>query len=158
MKVARLAPLLALVAVSGYLFGGCGSGNGSPGVSGAIPSGALPEVTATRPEVTVPTIPTVPQIPTLPTLPTPTGTTGPETTTEVATTTVVETETAASPPTPSESTSPTDTGPSESVAVAPASSESNTPWGWIVLALGLLAAGVTVGIVTWRRRRSGGAS
>jgi hypothetical protein len=44
------------------------------------------------------------------------------------------------------------------VAVEPASSDSNPPWGWIILALGLLVAGVTVGIVTWRRRRGGGAA
>jgi hypothetical protein len=162
MKVARLLVVLALTAAMGYLLGACGSGNGLPGVSGEVPSGTLPDVTITRPEVTVPTLPT----PTVPTRPETTVPTRPETTvqtpldtttrpepptaTQIETTTVVETVTTAptSPPTTADETSGAQT-----VAVGQTSSESSTPWGWIILALALLAAGVTLAIVTWRRQR-----
>jgi hypothetical protein len=52
------------------------------------------------------------------------------------------------------STTPPDTSPIETVAVEPAPSESDTPWGWIVLAVGLLAAAIT-GVVIWRRKQRG---
>jgi cobalamin biosynthesis Mg chelatase CobN len=46
-----------------------------------------------------------------------------------------------------------DTNRTETVAAEPASSETGTPWGWIVLAMGLVLAAVIVGVVVWRRRR-----
>jgi hypothetical protein len=52
----------------------------------------------------------------------------------------VPTETAEAAPTLAETT------PAEP------SDEDDTPWGWIALALGLLIAGVALGIVLWRRR------
>ena len=151
---------LAFLAVPGYLLGGCDSGNGVPSFSGEVPTGALPEVTITRPEVTVPTIPTLPTLPTVPTRPetTEATTTGaapettvqPPTTTQIERTTVVETVTA-----PSTTTSPpatgTETNGSQTVAVEPTSTESGgTPWGWLIFALILLGAAAAVR----RRRRS----
>jgi LPXTG-motif cell wall-anchored protein len=55
---------------------------------------------------------------------------------------------------------PTETGVAaptlaETTAAEP-SDEDDTPWGWIALALGLLIAGVTLGIVLWRRRNDEG--
>ena len=161
MRVARLAVVLVLAAAMGYLLGACGSGNGLPGVSGEVPSGALPYVTFTRPEVTAPTLPspTVPTRPetTVPTRPvttveTPLDTTTrpePPTTTQVETTTLVETVTQTAPTTPAG-----ETNGAQTMAVEPTSSDSGTPWGWIVLALALLVGGVTLAIFTWRRRRS----
>jgi len=60
------------------------------------------------------------------------------------------------PPTTTETTP--DTSPAETVAAEPTPSESDTPWGWIALALGLLIAGVTLGIVLWRRRNDEGSA
>src|SRR5262245_11516433 len=164
MKVARLAVVLVLASAMGYLLGACGSGNGLPGVSGEVPSGALPNVTFTRPELTVPTLPS-PTVPTRPETSVPTRpvttvetpldtTTRPEspTTMKVETTTIVETVTQSAPTTPA--TTAGETNGAQTVAIAPTSSDSGTPWRWIVLALGLLVAGVTLAIVTWRRRRS----
>jgi cobalamin biosynthesis Mg chelatase CobN len=169
MRAARLGLLLGLLAVVGYLLGGCGTGNGLPGFSGEVPSGALsvptvPEVTLpdlTIPEVTVPEV-TVPTLPTRPeatepaettTRPAPPTTTQAQTTTEVSTTTVAETLTLASPPV-TEASTITETNASQTDATGEGSSEPGTPWGWILLALGLLAAAVTVAIVAWRRRRA----
>jgi hypothetical protein len=68
-----------------------------------------------------------------------------ETKTEVETVTeTVPTETGVAAPTLAETT------PAEP------SDEEATPWGWIALALGLLIAGVTLGIVLWRRRNDEG--
>ena len=166
-RTARLAPLLALLGVAGYLLGGCGGGNlsGVTGFSGEVPSEALPEITVTRPEVTLPTLPTLtetvpgatteaPEVTT--TQPQAPTTTSAPTTTRTSTTTVVETVTV-----PSASTSPTTTAETtgaETVAAEPTSSESGPPWGWIALAVGFLTAAVAVAVVAWRRQRRGGAS
>ena len=59
----------------------------------------------------------------------------------------------------------TETVPTETAVAAPTlaettpaetSDEDDTPWGWIALALGLLIAAVTLGIVLWRRRNDEG--
>ena len=156
----RLGALLIAAAFSGYLLGGC-AGDGLEGLSGAteLPTLSLPEVTV--PEVTVPDV-TLPEI-TVPTRPEPETTTSepatttkPPITTEPATTVVkTETETEREVETVTE-TVPTETGVAaptlaETTAAEP-SDEDDTPWGWIALALGLLIAGVTLGIVLWRRR------
>jgi hypothetical protein len=70
-----------------------------------------------------------------------------ETETETETETVTEavlTETAVAAPTLAETT------PAEP------SSDDDVPWGWLALALGLLIAAVTLGIVLWRRRGDDG--
>jgi hypothetical protein len=155
-----MGAVLVAAALSGYLLGGC-AGDGFEGLSGAteLPTLTFPEVTV--PEVTVPDV-TLPEV-TIPTLPEaeettgtttsePTTTTKPPITTEPATT-VVETET--------ETETVTETMLTETAVAAPTlaettpaepSDEDDTPWGWIALALGLLIAGVTLGIVLWRRR------
>ena len=157
----RLGALLIAAALSGYLLGGC-AGDGLEGLSGAteLPTLSLPEVTV--PEVTVPDV-TLPEI-TVPTRPEPetttsepTTTTKPPITTEPATTVVkTETETATETETEVETvTVPTETAVAtptlaETIPAEP-SDEGDTPWGWIALALGRLVAGVTLGIVLWRR-------
>lgn len=162
----RLGALLIAAALSGYLLGGC-AGDGLEGLSGAteLPTLSLPEVTV--PEVTVPDV-TLPEI-TVPTRPEPetttsepTTTTKPPITTEPATTVVkTETETA------TETETVTETVPTETAVAAPtlaettpseSSDEEDTPWGWIALALGLLIAAVTLGIVLWRRRNDEGSA
>ena len=165
----RLGALLIAAAFSGYLLGGC-AGDGLEGLSGAteLPTLSLPEVTV--PEVTVPDV-TLPEI-TVPTRPEaetttsePATTTKPPITTEPATTVVkTETETATETETEVEVEveTVTETVPTETAVAAPTLAETtpaepsdkdDTPWGWIALALGLLIAGVTLGIVLWRRRR-----
>jgi hypothetical protein len=163
-----MGALLVAAALSGYLLGGC-AGDGLEGLSGAteLPTLTLPDVTV--PEVTVPDV-TLPEV-TIPTLPEPEQTTGtttsepttttkPSITTEPATT-VVKTETE----TEREVETVTETVPTETAVAAPTlaettpaepSDEDGTPWGWIALALGLLIAGVTLGIVLWRRRNDEG--
>ena len=171
MRAARFGLVLGLLAVVGYLLGGCDTGNGLPGFSGEAPSGVLtvptiPEVTL--PDVTVPEI-TVPEV-TVPTLPTRPETTEPEETTTrppptttrppvttVATTTVAETLTVASPPV-TEPTTITETNASATGTTGATSSDDGTPWGWILLALGLLGAAIAVAVVAWRRQRGGGPS
>ena len=160
----RLSALLVVAALSGYLLGGC-AGDGLEGLSGAteLPTLSLPEVTVpavTVPDVTLPevTVPTRPEPET--TTSEPTTTTKPPITTEPATTVVkTETETA------TEVETVTATVPTETAVAAPTlaettpaepSDESDTPWGWIALALGLLIAAVTLGIVLWRRRNDEG--
>jgi hypothetical protein len=105
----------------------------------------------TLPEVTIPTLPEAEET-TGTTTSEPTTTTKPPITTEPATT-VVKTET--------ETETVTETMLTETAVAAPTlaettpaepSDEDDTPWGWIALALGLLIAGVTLGIVLWRRR------
>jgi hypothetical protein len=158
----RMGALLVAAALSGYLLGGC-AGDGLEGLSGAteLPTLSLPEVTV--PEVTVPDV-TLPEI-TVPTRPEPettisepTTTTKPPITTEAATT-VVKTETE------TETEVETVTVPTETAVAAPTLAETtpaepsdgdDTAWGWIALALGLLIAGVTLGIVLWRRRNDEG--
>ena len=159
----RLGALLVAAAFSGYLLGGC-AGDGLEGLSGAteLPTLTIPEVTV--PDVTVPDV-TLPEI-TVPTRPEPetttsepTTTTKPPITTGPATTVVkTETETA----TETEVGTVTETVPTETAVAAPTlaettpaepSSDDDTPWGWIALALGLLIAGVTLGVVLWRRQR-----
>jgi sensor c-di-GMP phosphodiesterase-like protein len=158
-----MGALLVAAALSGYLLGGC-AGDDLEGLSGAteLPTLSLPEVTV--PEVTVPDV-TLPEI-TVPTRPEPetttsepTTTTKPPITTEPATTVVkTETETA------TETETVTETVPTETAVAAPTlaettsaeTSDEDTPWGWIALALGLLIAAVTLGIVLWRRRNDEG--
>jgi hypothetical protein len=160
----RLGALLIAAALSGYLLGGC-AGDGLEGLSGAteLPTLSLPEVTV--PEVTVPDV-TLPDV-TIPTLPEPpdtegtttsepTTTTKPPITTEPATT-VVKTETE----TETETETVTEAVPTETAVAAPtlaettpaeSSSDDGVPWGWVALALGLLIAALTLGLVLWRRR------
>jgi hypothetical protein len=162
----RMGALLVAAALSGYLLGGC-AGDGLEGLSGAteLPTLSLPEVTV--PEVTVPDV-TLPEI-TVPTRPEPETTTSEPTTTKKppitteAATTVVKTETETA--TETETEVETVTVPAETAVAAPTlaettpaepSDEDDTPWGWIALALGLLIAGVTLGIVLWRRRNEEG--
>lgn len=163
----RLGALLVAAAFSGYLLGGC-AGDGLEGLSGAteLPTVALPEVTV--PEVTIPDV-TLPEI-TVPTRPEPETTTEPTTTTKppITTepaTTVVKTETETETETAVETV--TETVPTETAVAAPTlaettpaepASDDDTPWGWIALALGLLIAGVTLGIVLWRRRNDEGSA
>jgi hypothetical protein len=161
----RMGALLVAAASSGYLLGGC-AGDGLEGFSGAteLPTLTRPEVTVpevTVPDVTVPDV-TLPDV-TIPTLPEPPDTAGtttsePTITTEAATT-VVKTETEI------ETKTETATVPTETALAAPTlaetttaepSSEDDMPWGWIALAVGLGVAGVTLGIVLWRRRRDEG--
>ncbi|HLM93193.1 MAG TPA: hypothetical protein VK273_05230 [Gaiellaceae bacterium] len=164
----RIGALLIAAALSGYLLGGC-AGDGLEGLSGAteLPTLSLPEVTV--PEVTVPDV-TLPDV-TIPTLPEPpdtegtttsepTTTTKPPITTEPATT-VVKTETE----TETETATVTATVPTETAVAAPTLAETtpaepvsddDVPWGWVALALGLLIAAVTLGIVLWRRRGDDG--
>jgi hypothetical protein len=165
-----MGALLVAAALSGYLLGGC-AGDGLEGLSGAteLPTLSLPEVTV--PGVTVPGV-TLPEI-TVPTLPEPGETTSepatttkPPITTEPATT-VVKTETGTATETETEVETVTETVPTEAAVAAPTlaettrsepSSDDDTPWGWIALALGLLIAAVTLGIVLWRRRNDEGSA
>ena len=159
----RIGALLIAAALSGYLLGGC-AGDGLEGLSGAteLPTLSLPEVTV--PEVTVPDV-TLPDV-TIPTLPEPPDTEGtttsePTTTTKPPATTVVKTETE----TETETATVTATVPTETAVAAPTLAETtpaepvsddDVPWGWVALALGLLIAAVTLGIVLWRRRGDDG--
>jgi hypothetical protein len=163
-----MGALLVAAALSGYLLGGC-AGDGLEGVSGAteLPTLSLPEITV--PEVTVPDV-TLPEV-TIPTLPeapdTEEATTSESTTTTkppIATgqaTTVVKTETE----TETETETVTEAVLTETAVAAPTlaettpaepSSDDDVPWGWLALALGLLIAAVTLGIVLWRRRGDDG--
>ena len=78
---------------------------------------------------------------------------------------MVKTETETATETETEVETVTETVPTETGVAAPTlaettpaerSDEDATPWGWIALALGLLIAGVTLGIVLWRRRNDEG--
>ena len=166
--------LLVVAAVAGYLLGGC-AGDGLEGLSGAtelptitgpdltvpdvtVPEVTLPEITVpevTIPDVTIPdvTIPTGPQTSEVTTVELPTTTKQPPITTEPATTVIkteTETETVVVPPTETAVAAPTlaETTPGE-----PSSDDDNL-WAWVALAAGLLAAGVTLAIILWRRRRA----
>lgn len=165
---------LAVVAVTGFLLGACGGGDGSALTTRTGLTATRPAATATRPEVTIPTRPT-PTVPT-PTVPTPTvpspGTTvespvettptvtvietETETETEVETETETEVETTESAPTEATTTEAEPT-PTETTAAAETSSESDTPWGWIALAAALLL-GLLIGLLVWRRRQAASAS
>jgi hypothetical protein len=167
-RAARLAPVLVLVAIAGYLLGGCGGGDlgGLTSLSGAtdLPVGSRPIVTGTRPDLTVPTLPPRTETETETTESTTTEP-EPETTTEETATeaepppTTEETTTESEPATTTEETTTTEpvstraeTGTTETIAAEPTSSTDDTPWGWIALGLGIVVAGAVAGIVAWRRR------
>lgn len=160
----RMGALLVAAALSGYLLGGC-AGDGLEGLSGAteLPTLTRPEVTVpeiTLPDATVPDV-TLPDV-TIPTLPEPPDTSGtttsePTTTTEAATT-VLKTETVTKTETATVSTETALAAPTlAETTTAEPSSDDDMPWGWIALAVGLGVAGLTLGIVLWRRRRDEGA-
>ena len=149
----RLAPGFALVAVAGFALGGCGGGGGG---TGAV---------ATRTGLTQTTVTRAPATRTAPTRTTPTQATPTQTvtTTQTATTAATTTETATTVETTTETatTATTTTAtrlqpPPTTAAAADSSSGSSTPWGWIALGLGLLAA-LVIGLLLWRSHRAGAA-
>jgi hypothetical protein len=145
--------LLAALAVAGFLLGSCGGGEGGALTTGTGLTGTRPARTGTGPVVTR----------TMPTLTAPTRTnespTEPVTTApEPATTESATTDTEPSEPPVTVTTTETETTlipvPTTTPTTAePESSADSTPWGWIALALGLLAAAV-LGLVLWRRHRT----
>jgi hypothetical protein len=154
-RFARVASLAAL-AVAGFLLGSCGGGDG------ALTTGT--GLTATRPARTT-TGPVVTR--TTPTAPTRTNespvTTAPEpATTESATTVTEPSEPPVTEPPTTVTTVETETTlipvPTTTTTAEPGSSTDDaTPWGWIALAVALVAATV-LGLVLWRRHRTKAAS
>jgi hypothetical protein len=150
---------LATAVLAGFLLGSCGGGDGSALTTRTGVTATRPAATATRPSVTVPTR-TAPTAPT-PTEPATTAESLPETTaSEPATTapppTVTVTETTATTaPLPTEPAT-TEAPPTTTAEAAEttASEEDSTPWGWIALAVALVAAAL-IGVLLWRRRRAG---
>ena len=155
---ARVACLAAL-AVAGFLLGSCGGGEGAL-TTGTGVTATRPERTSTGPVVPTRTTPTL----TAPTRtnesPTEPVTTAPETTTAESATTVTEPSTTEPPVTVTTVETETTVIPVPTTTAAtaePASSTDDTPWEWIALALALAAAAV-LGLVLWRRRRTGAAT
>jgi hypothetical protein len=180
-RVPRITPVLVLAAVAGYLLGGCSGGGDLSGVTGfsgvtelpTISLPALPTEAETEPGTTAEAPTTAPERPastaeteaeTAPTAPATTSTIATDTGTSeppsdhggllgwlaLAVAAARAEEATTAPEAPPE-TNADASGP-ETVAAEPAPSETDTPWGRIILTLGLLLAAIIVGVVAWRRR------
>jgi hypothetical protein len=155
-RLALFASLGAL-GVAGFLLGSCGGGEGAL-TTGTGLTATRPARTATGPVVPTRTTPTL----TAPTRtnesPTEPVTTAPEpSTTESAATVTEPSEPPVTVTTVATQTTLIPVPTTTATTAEPESSTDSTPWGWIALALALLAAAV-LGLVLWRRRHTKAAS
>ena len=151
----RVAAALSVLAVAGFLLGGCGGGGGTS-------VGPISGATVTRTSETTAAQPTLPTR--TRTLAAP-ATTAETTTVEVTTTEPAPTTTRPSltvtvaPPTTAETTTaettttPAVVTPPPTTTAAETSSSDETPWGWIALVLGV-AGLVALALGLWSRKRS----
>ena len=149
----RLGLLLALAGAAGFGLAACGGGGGSALSTRTGATATLPAATATESQpartrtVALPTTTTA--ITTTTTTAVTTTAPGPTTTRPaiiVTTATETQSTTVPVPIVPPSTTS-------EPVGTP---SSSSTPWGWIILGIALAAA-LVIGLVVWRRSRSGAA-
>lgn len=144
---ALIVPLLAVAAVAGFGLGACGGGGDGSALATLTGPTSRPGLTASLPAAVTTSLDTTAETETSPIETTPIEPTPPPETEPAPGVTSFEPET-----TPVEPEQPAEEAP-----VEPAASTSETPWGWIVVGVVVVAA-LVAGLVIWRRRQAGSAA